>query len=135
MNDKDIKILEEFIKYYEAEAISRKFRGTLSIQVDEDDIQAIENLLKENEKLKIKIQFINKNNLDDLYEKALEKTMTKFLNDNIEKDFIPVAKIKEIVDKCVPRGKNIITDEEEYQPNTNANSFLTHEILELLEGK
>ena len=24
------------------------------------------------------------------------------------------------------------TDEEEYQPNTNANSFLTHEILKLL---
>lgn len=54
--EEDIKILEEFIKYYEAEATSRKFRGTLSIRVDEDDIDALENLinmykrvLKENE--------------------------------------------------------------------------------------
>lgn len=57
--EEDIKILEEFIKYYEAEATSRKFRGTLSIRVDEDDIDALENLinmykrvLKENEELK-----------------------------------------------------------------------------------
>lgn len=126
MNDKDIKILESYLEQQD-----RKFVSEYRLEF----LQAIENLLKENEKLKLKIQFINKNNLDDLYEKALEKKMTKFLNDNIEKDFIPVAKIKEIVDKCVPRGKNIITDEEEYQPNTNANSFLTHEILELLEGK
>ena len=57
--EEDIKILEEFIKYYEAEATSRKFRGTLSIRVDEDDIDALENLiniykrvLKENETYK-----------------------------------------------------------------------------------
>lgn len=43
--EEDIKILKEFVKYYEEEAISRKFRGTLSISVDEDDIQAIENIL------------------------------------------------------------------------------------------
>lgn len=42
----NIKILEEFIKYYESEAISRKFRGTLSISVDEYDIDAIEHLIK-----------------------------------------------------------------------------------------
>ena len=38
--EEDIKILEEFIKYYEAEATSRKVRRTLSIRVDEDDIDA-----------------------------------------------------------------------------------------------
>lgn len=43
--EEDIKILEEFIKYYEAEATLRKFRGTLSIRVDEDDIDALENLI------------------------------------------------------------------------------------------
>ena len=43
--EEDIKILKEFVKYYEEEAISRKFRGTLRISVDEDDIQAIENIL------------------------------------------------------------------------------------------
>lgn len=44
--EQDIEILEEFIKYYESEAISRKFRGTLSISVDEYDIDAIEHLIK-----------------------------------------------------------------------------------------
>ena len=44
--EEDLKILEEFIKYYNAETISRKFVGTLSISVDESDIQAIENLIK-----------------------------------------------------------------------------------------
>ena len=43
--EEDIKILKDFINYYEAEATSRKFRGTLSIIVSEDDIQAIENIL------------------------------------------------------------------------------------------
>lgn len=86
MNDKDIKILENYIY---------NKKDTMKEQL----VQAIENLLKENEELKMKIHFINNNNLDDLYEKALEKTMTKFLNDNIEKDFIPVAKIKEKIEE------------------------------------
>ena len=67
-----IKILEEFIKYYEAEATSRKFRGTLSIRVDEDDIDALENLiniykrvLKENELLRQQ-NISYKNNIHEL---------------------------------------------------------------------
>lgn len=70
--EEDIKILEEFIKYYEAEATSRKFRGTLSIRVDEDDIDALENLinmykrvLKENEELKADNYELN-NRINDL---------------------------------------------------------------------
>lgn len=69
-----IKILEEFIKYYEAEATSRKFRGTLSIRVDEDDIDALENLiniykrvLKENELLRQQ-NISYKNNIHELKE-------------------------------------------------------------------
>lgn len=68
--EEDIKILEEFIKYYEAEATSRKFRGTLSIRVDEDDIDALENLinmykrvLKENEIYKKNSEIMSKENL------------------------------------------------------------------------
>ena len=64
-----IKILEEFIKYYEAEATSRKFRGTLSIRVDEDDIDALENLiniykrvLKENEQLRTEVNSLKEDN-------------------------------------------------------------------------
>lgn len=48
---------------------------------------------------------------------------------------IQKSKIKEIIDECIPKGKNIMTGEEEYQPNTNANSFLTQSILELMEDK
>jgi len=47
----DIEILEEFIKYFEAEATSRKYRRNISITVGEDDIEAIENLLKRNKEL------------------------------------------------------------------------------------
>ena len=48
----DREILEEFIKYFEAEAISRKYRRNISITVGEDDIEAIKNILAENENLK-----------------------------------------------------------------------------------
>ncbi len=44
--EEDIKILEEFIKYFEAEAVSRKYRRNISITVGEDDIQALQNLIK-----------------------------------------------------------------------------------------
>lgn len=47
-------------------------------------------------------------------------------------DSIPKQKIKEIVDECIPKKENIITYEIEYTPNTNANSYLTEQILELL---
>ena len=46
---------------------------------------------------------------------------------------IPIKKIKEIVDECIPKKANIITNEMEYTPNTNANSYLTQQILELLQ--
>lgn len=82
---KAIELLEEFIKYYEAEATSRKFRGTLSIRVDEDDIDALENLinmykrvLKENEELKKRYDGREKRytkylqNEEDKHEKNLE---------------------------------------------------------------
>ena len=56
--EEDIKILEEFIKYYESEAISRKFRGTLSISVDQYDIDAIEHLIKAYKELEEENQLI-----------------------------------------------------------------------------
>lgn len=51
----------------------------------------------------------------------------------IYEHYIPKSKVKELIDECIPKGKNIMTGEEEYQPNTNANSFLTQSILELME--
>ena len=46
---------------------------------------------------------------------------------------IPKQKIKEIVDECIPKKENIITHEIKYSPNTNANSYLTEQILKLLQ--
>ena len=47
----NIEILEEFIKYFEAEATGRKYRRNISITVGEDDIEAIENLIQRNKNL------------------------------------------------------------------------------------
>ena len=41
-----VEILKNFIKYFEAEATARKFRRSITIVVDEDDIEAIETVLK-----------------------------------------------------------------------------------------
>ena len=78
-----------------------------------------ERALKENEEQKREIErqkdintIINKNGIDKYYEKVLEKTMTKFLNDNIANDFIPKKtikdKIKEIEEKMKHEYNRII---------------------------
>ena len=76
--------------------------------------QAIENLLKRNKELEKSI--------------LLESKPTIL-------SMIPISEIKEIVDECIPKKENIITNELEYTPNTNANSYLTQRILDLLNNK
>lgn len=56
----------------------------------------------------------------------------KKIKEYINKNYISKEVIKDIVDECIPKNKNIITGKEEYQPNTNANSYLVQKILELL---
>ncbi len=116
--EEDIKILEEFIKYYEAEATSRKFRGTLSIRVDEDDIDALENLiniykrvLKENAELKAKLEYKQYGDLDNIeFEKYINdivETKTKELKEENEKlkykyaEYVKfsIRKIEEMMDE------------------------------------
>lgn len=58
--EEDIKILEDFIKYFEAEAVSRKYRRNISITVGEDDIEAIENLIKGYRELEEKYEKLSK---------------------------------------------------------------------------
>lgn len=130
--EEDIKILEEFIKYYEAEATSRKFRGTLSIRVDEDDIDALENLinmykrvLKENEELKNNTRK-NENELEfdiDCDWIALQKILDESEKSNEyisyknekwikEKYCIPIQKVKDIIDRIdydIKKTKEIIS--------------------------
>ena len=131
MNDEDIKLLKSIVKVHNI-----FLKGCKKETITAREIQAIENLLKENEELKIKIQFINKNNLDDLYEKALEKTMTKFLNDNIEKDFIPVAKIKEKIEEVNEEFSRVNTpDNNEWYIDSEIYAYAEEKLKELLEGK
>lgn len=73
--------------------------------IQNKEIQALENIIKGYRKLEEELErqreintIINKQNLDDNYERALEKTMTKFLNENIENDYIPKSKVKEKID-------------------------------------
>lgn len=76
------------------------------MDIEVDDIEAIETVLadrerleEENDRLKNINKIINKEKLDDKYEEALEKVMTKFLNNNIEKDFIPKQVIKDKIEE------------------------------------
>ena len=69
-------------------------------------LNLIEKLQKENEELKTELErqkdiniIINQKGLEKNYEKALEKTMTKFLKNNIDKDVIPVQRIKEKIEE------------------------------------
>ena len=48
--------------------------------------------------------------------------------DCVEKD-----KLRKIVNECLEKKKDVITDKEEYCFNVNDNSFLAHRIVELLE--
>lgn len=70
-----------------------------------------ERLQKENDRLKNINKIINKENLDDKYEEVLEKVMTKFLNNNIEKDYIPTSVIKEKILKPIQEEKRKAVDE------------------------
>lgn len=93
--EKDKKRLENLIKEYknliEVEQEHRKENGELRERVKE--------LEEEIERQKDINTIINKNNLDDKYEEVLEKVMTKFLNNNIENDYIPKSKVKEKIEE------------------------------------
>lgn len=83
----NIEILEEFIKYFEAEATQRKYRRNISITVGEDDIEAIKNLIQENKELKEK---------QKEYEKQLDL-------DYVKENYIPKSKIEKALDKINER--------------------------------
>lgn len=96
--EEDIKRIENLIKKCDDCNLKECIQCDISwseIQLIKEFYKSYKILKEENEDLKMKIQFISKNNIDDLYEKALVKTMTKFLNNNIKEDYIPVSKIKE----------------------------------------
>lgn len=126
MSEEDIKILKEKIEFW---------KNDPRIMIKEENyriLRVLENILKERladeeriKELKEQVEM-----LDKAYSGAIKESKKYF---EIVKDSIPKAKIKEIVDECIPVGKNITTGKEEYQPNANANSYLTQMILELLK--
>jgi len=85
----NIEILEEFIKYFEAEATQRKYRRNITITVGEDDIEAIENLIQENKELKEK---------QKEYEKQLDL-------DYVEENYIAKSKLKEKIEELDKKEK------------------------------
>lgn len=134
--NRDIEILEEFIKYYESEAISRKFRGTLSISVDEYDIDAIEHLIKaykelkeieenhrqENGKLRERVKELEENinkqkQLTKIAQTITDESIKEALIE-FEKDYIPVSlvegKIEELnnsIDLAIDNSKGGLDEE------------------------
>lgn len=124
MSEEDIKILEELILYYEAEAISRKFIGNLSISVNEDDIQAIENLLKGYREKEEIIEKLNKNTLD--------------FSNTVIKDFIPKSKVKEKIEK-LEKAKQEYEEEntidEDYYFDINGYDKAIWVLQEIMEGE
>ena len=146
--EEDIKILEDFIKYYEAEAISRKFRGTLSISVDEQDIQALENLLTrykqlEEEKKKLKtIKGFEEENIEvSKFGEWVGKDYIdyKFEYENYQRilaDSIPKSKIKEKIKELKYQTLYIngITDKNETEIASLGSLFGKIQVLQdLLE--
>lgn len=83
----NIEILEEFIE--------KNIKSRLRTELNANELQAIENLIKEYKELKEKYEFVINNNLDDKYEEVLEKTFKKY----IDKDFISKSKVKEKIEE------------------------------------
>ena len=115
--EETIKILEDFIKYFEAEAISTKYRRNISITVDEDDIQALENLLKgyreleENKELKTTKGFEENIEVSKFGEWVGKNYIDyKFEYENYQRilaDCIPKSKIKEKIEEYKQEMKEI----------------------------
>ena len=73
----DIEILEEFIKYYETEYFKgKKLNSSIKIIVDEDDIEAIKNLIQRNKDLE-QIEQEHKEENGRLREEITELEMDK----------------------------------------------------------
>lgn len=87
LKDKDIDIVYGNKEHYNSVVYKKAVKTLLNL---------IEKQQKEINRQKEINTFINHQNLEDKYEEVLEKVMTKFLNNNIDNDFISKSKIKEI---------------------------------------
>ena len=137
--EEDIKQLESLILDRESFIIGEKEHDEIYLK----DIKAINSLInnytqqkqineehkKRNAELMKAINTVEKEK--GVWIKAYQEKKDKQFD--ILRNSIPKQKIKDIVDECIPKKENIITHEIEYSPNTNANSYLTEQILGLLQ--
>lgn len=122
----DLKCIEILLSNYKKnikknKELNEKWdKDTHKLQNDLDIANAkIIELLKENEELKVELErqkdintIINQKRIDKNYEKALEKSMLKFLKTNMAKDFVSVQKVKDIIDRIdydIKKTKEIIS--------------------------
>lgn len=100
----NIEILEEFIKYFEAEATQRKYRRNISITVGEDDIEAIENLIQENKELKEENHTL-KEKLQMFIPRRRVRRVYKMLGKILRTDIDPILLEKELKQKDLEEGE------------------------------
>lgn len=91
--EENIKILEDLAETLNKTCENGICEASMSIEKLIKGYRELEEELERQREINI---IINKQNLNDNYERALEKTMTKFLNENIENDYIPKSKVKEL---------------------------------------
>ncbi len=110
----DIKIIENILHKGYTMSILHP-----STNIKESEIKALEHILsdykrvlKENEELKVELErqkdintIINQKGIDKNYEKALEKSMLKFLKTNMAKDFVSVQKVKDKIEELKQKKK------------------------------
>ena len=122
----DIEILEEFIKYYEIEYFKgKKLNSSIKIIVDEDDIEAIENLIQRNkdleqiekehkkengrlrkENINLKEKIIRQQEQLNIANKKIlaQKGQLKVVNNS----YIPISKLKEKIEELNKEEKKAL---------------------------
>ncbi len=104
--------------------------------------ECLKRVLKENEELKVELErqkdintIINQKGIDKNYEKALEKSMLKFLKTNMAKDFVSVQKVKDKIEE-LQKGPLKINENNKYYYETEAyNKIIIQVLQDLIEGR
>lgn len=132
------KYFEDLVNRYtnlkKIEKSHKEENGKLRVEFEkvyEDNLTLAHELEQEKEKNKE----LEKHQRQYLDGELITAKQGKFFEKMIKENYIRKDKIKAIVDENIPKQPNIITGEIEYTPNTNANSFLVQDILELLEER
>lgn len=149
MKENNIEKTLENIQNVDLITLLRKFKkeGVENFIVirrnDFDEISShYKRVLKENEELKVELErqkdintIINQKRIDKNYEKALEKSMSKFLKTNMAKDFVPIQKIKDEIEEL-----NNVSNAEELEDIMDRKNYTITELVqyvlqELLESE